>query len=416
MKKKLEYLRLQIVSSFVWVPKIILVSVILAVIIGAAAFGISAYTSNSDDSSLLKVAIVYDDNDNSKYIRQAMSLIADEETVSAVCSLVEMDEESALTGLKDGTVDVVVLIPKGLIRSIMNGQNKTIEMIFPSVGVNNSSYIYQEMINAGTSVVSTAEAGIYSMDDVLNALFRGQKDKQTELENKLSEIYFSYGLDRSIYFSVTDVSKTEGLSTTQFYIATGFMLLLLFSGIVCEKLFVVNNNSLTRVLRIAGIKEGYISFSRIMGICLVYTGFFWLVCIFLGIVGLRFPAVFNYYELSSPLDLITSLIGLFVINYAILSFIFFIFILIDNTIYKVIGLFIIGIVCMYMSGCIIPSSLLPNAVRIIGNFLPTYYFFRLIGQIMTTNINPILLLENVLIAVVLTSLASLVLKLRVRRE
>lgn len=416
MKKKLEYLRLQIVSSFVWVPKIILVSVILAVIIGAAAFGISAYTSNSDDSSLLKVAIVYDDNDNSKYIRQAMSLIADEETVSAVCSLVEMDEESALTGLKDGTVDVVVLIPKGLIRSIMNGQNKTIEMIFPSVGVNNSSYIYQEMINAGTSVVSTAEAGIYSMDDVLNALFSGQKDKQTELENKLSEIYFSYGLDRSIYFSVTDVSKTEGLSTTQFYIAAGFMLLLLFSGIVCEKLFVVNNNSLTRVLRIAGIKEGYISFSRIMGICLVYTGFFWLVCIFLGIVGLRFPAVFNYYELSSPLDLITSLIGLFVINYAILSFIFFIFILIDNTIYKVIGLFIIGIVCMYMSGCIIPSSLLPNVVRIIGNFLPTYYFFRLIGQIMTTNINPILLLENVLIAVVLTSLASLVLKLRVRRE
>lgn len=416
MKKKLEYLRLQIVSSFVWVPKIILVSVILAVIIGAAAFGISAYTSNSDDSSLLKVAIVYDDNDNSKYIRQAMSLIADEESVSAVCSLVEMDEESALTGLKDGTVDVVVLIPKGLIRSIMNGQNKTIEMIFPSVGVNNSSYIYQEMINAGTSVVSTAEAGIYSMDDVLNALFSGQKDKQTELENKLSEIYFSYGLDRSIYFSVTDVSKTEGLSTTQFYIATGFMLLLLFSGIVCEKLFVVNNNSLTRVLRIAGIKEGYISFSRIMGICLVYTGFFWLVCIFLGIVGLRFPAVFNYYELSSPLDLITSLIGLFVINYAILSFIFFIFILIDNTIYKVIGLFIIGIVCMYMSGCIIPSSLLPNAVRIIGNFLPTYYFFRLIGQIMTTNINPILLFENVLIAVVLTSLASLVLKLRVRRE
>lgn len=416
MKKKLEYLRLQIISSFTWVPKIILVSLILAIIIGAAAFGISAYTSNSDDSSLLKVAIVYDDNDNSKYIRQAMSLIADEESVSEVCSLVEMDEESALTGLKDGTVDVVVLIPKGLIRSIMNGQNKTIEMIFPSVGVNNSSYIYQEMINAGTSVVSTAEAGVYSMDDVLNALFSGQKDKQTELENKLSEIYFSYGLDRSIYFSVTDVSKTEGLSTTQFYIATGFMLLLLFSGIVCEKLFVVNNNSLTRVLRISGIKEGYISFSRIMGICLVYTGFFWLVCIFLGIVGLRFPVIFNYYELSSPLDLITSLIGLFVINYAILSFIFFIFILIDNTIYKVIGLFIIGIVCMYMSGCIIPSSLLPNAVRIIGNFLPTYYFFRLIGQIMTTNINPILLFENVLIAVVLTSLASLVLKLRVRRE
>lgn len=416
MKKKLEYLRLQIISSFTWVPKIILVSLILAIIIGAAAFGISVYTSNSDDSSLLKVAIVYDDNDNSKYIRQAMSLIADEESVSEVCSLVEMDEESALTGLKDGTVDVVVLIPKGLIRSIMNGQNKTIEMIFPSVGVNNSSYIYQEMINAGTSVVSTAEAGVYSMDDVLNALFSGQKDKQTELENKLSEIYFSYGLDRSIYFSVTDVSKTEGLSTTQFYIATGFMLLLLFSGIVCEKLFVVNNNSLTKVLRIAGIKEGYISFSRIMGICLVYTGFFWLVCIFLGIIGLRFPAVFNYYELSSPLDLITSLIGLFVINYAILSFIFFIFILIDNTIYKVIGLFIIGIVCMYMSGCIIPSSLLPNAVRIIGNFLPTYYFFRLIGQIMTTNINPILLFENVLIAVVLTSLASLVLKLRVRRE
>ncbi|SDM43683.1 ABC transporter permease [Lachnospira pectinoschiza] len=416
MKKKLEYLRLQIISSFTWVPKIILVSLILAIIIGAAAFGISAYTTDSDNSHLLKVAICYDEEDSSKYIRQAVDLIADEDTVSAVCTFIELDKDSALKGLKDGTIDVAVIIPKGLIRSIMNGQNKTIELIFPSVGVNNSSYIYQEMISAGTSVVSTAEAGVYSMDDVLNTLFRDQKDKQVELENKLSEIYFTYGLDRSIYFSVTDVSKTEGLSTTQFYIATGFMLLLLFSGIVCEKLFVVNNNSLTKVLRISGIKEGYISFSRITGICLVYTAFFWLVCIFIGIIGLRFPAVFDYYELSSPLDLITSLIGLLVINYAILSFIYFIFILIDNTIYKVIGLFIIGIVFMYMSGCIIPSSLLPNAVRILGQCLPTYYFFRLIGQIMTTNISPILLFENVLIAVILTVLASLVLKFRVRKE
>ena len=256
MKRKLEYLRLQTKSALLWIPQIIVVAVIVAVIVAFAAYGITKYKKENKNGNLLNVAICYDEEDSSKMIRQAVSLISKEESISSVCKFTEMDYDSAITQLKDGTISVVVVIPKGFIRSVMNGSNKSIEVIFPKVGVNNSSYIYQEMLDSGTSVLSTAEAGIYSMDDILDSILKVDGDRRERLENKLSEIYFSYGIDRNVYFKVTDVSKTEGLSTMQFYICTGFLFLLLFSGIICEKLFVLDNNSLTKVLRIIDIKEG----------------------------------------------------------------------------------------------------------------------------------------------------------------
>lgn len=416
MKKKIEYLRLQIVSSFTWIPRIILISMMFAIIIGAAAYGIASYKDKSSDSNLLNVAVVFDEEDTSKYIRQAISLISNEETVASVCTFKEMNYDTAITALKDGTIDAALVIPKGLIKSIMNGENKTIEIICPSVGVNNSSYIYQEMLSAGASIVSTAEAGIYSMDDVLNTLFAGESSKQTELENKLSEIYFDYALDRTLYFKVTDISSVGGLSTIQFYICAGFMLLLIFSGIICEKLFTVDNNSLTKVLRIVGIKEGYISFARVTAICIVYTCIGWIIQIFISLAGLRYSKVYSLFEVGSVTGLIKSMLGLLVLNFAILSFIYFIFILINNTIYKVIGLFIVGITCMYMSGCIIASSLLPNVVRKIGECLPTYYYFKLTGQALTTKVTLPCVIINISISVILLIIATLVLKIQVRKE
>ena len=416
MKRKLEYLRLQTKSALLWIPQIIVVAAIVAVIVVFAAYGITKYKKENKNGNLLNVAICYDEEDSSKMIRQAVSLISKEESISSVCRFTEMDYDSAITQLKDGTISVVVVIPKGFIRSVMNGSNKSIEVIFPKVGVNNSSYIYQEMLDSGASVLSTAEAGIYSMDDILDSILKVDDSRRERLENKLSEIYFSYGMDRNVYFKVTDVSKTEGLSTMQFYICTGFLFLLLFSGIICEKLFVLDNNSLTKVLRIIDIKEGYISFSKIASTSVVYTAIGWLALIFISLAGIRYKGVYNYVEITSVIGLLKSMIALLVLNVSLLSFIYFIFTLINNTIYKIIGLFVIGIVCMYISGCIMPTSLLPKLVRTIGYYLPTYYYFRLAGQVITSHVSISLMAINLAISVLLTVIASCCLKLRIRKE
>jgi len=71
---------------------------------------------------------------------------------------------------------------------------------------------------------------------------------------------------------------------------------------------------------------------------------------------------------------------------------------------------------MYVSGCIIPTSLLPSLVRNIGYFLPTYYYFKLAGEFLTSNLSALIIIENLAISVVLMVISTYVLKLRVRKE
>ncbi len=67
-----------------------------------------------------------------------------------------------------------------------------------SEGVNNLSKIH-EMVRAGGSDLATAEAGIYTFDDLFNGVLKIRGLRGTH-ENKLNDIYLSYALNRSIYF------------------------------------------------------------------------------------------------------------------------------------------------------------------------------------------------------------------------
>ena len=63
-----------------------------------------------------------------------------------------------------------------------------------------SSALFQEMIKAGAEDVSSAQIGIYAVDDMINEYFNGViKLYQAEME--LNAEYFSYALDRSAYIT-----------------------------------------------------------------------------------------------------------------------------------------------------------------------------------------------------------------------
>jgi ABC-2 type transport system permease protein len=63
-----------------------------------------------------------------------------------------------------------------------------------------------------------------------------------------------------------------------------------------------------------------------------------------------------------------------------------------------------------------PTSLLPKLVRTIGYYLPTYYYFRLAGQVITSHVSISLMAINLAISMLLTVIASCCLKLRIRKE
>ncbi|MFQ8901409.1 MAG: ABC transporter permease [Lachnospira eligens] len=245
MRRKLELLKLQIKSAFLSIPKIILGTIVTAVLVIAISTCIGIATAQDSDMRM-KVAVVYpdyDDTENSdsadnnkefRYIKMAFNYVNEIDTIKNVCTFEYTDRQQAIDGLRNNYYVMAIIVPENMISDIMSGENTPVEVVCQSEGVNNTSMIFREMVRAGGSDLATAEAGIYTFDDLFNGVLKNYRGLQELLhENELNDIYLSYALNRSIYFKTRDISVKEGLSTVQFYVCTAIVMLLLLSGITC---------------------------------------------------------------------------------------------------------------------------------------------------------------------------------------
>lgn len=172
MRRKLELLKLQIKSAFLSIPKIILGTIVTAVLVIAISTCIGIATAQDSDMRM-KVAVVYpdyDDTENSdsadnnkefRYIKMAFNYVSEIDTIKNVCTFEYTDRQQAIDGLRNNYYVMAIIVPENMISDIMSGENTPVEVVCQSEGVNNTSMIFREMVRAGGSDLATAEAGIY---------------------------------------------------------------------------------------------------------------------------------------------------------------------------------------------------------------------------------------------------------------
>lgn len=423
MRKRLELLKLQIKSAFLSIPKIILGTIVTTVLV--IAIGVCASIVTAQDSDMrMKVAVVYPDYDETensdsadnnkefRYIKMAFNYVSEIDTIKNVCTFEYTDRQQAIDGLRNNYYVMAIIVPEKLISDIMSGENTPIEVVCPSEGVNNTSMIFREMVRAGGSDLATAEAGIYTFDDLFNGVLKNYRGLRGTHEDKLNDIYLSYAINRNIYFKTRDISVKEGLSTVQFYVCTAVVMLLLLSGITCAGNMKGENRALVKSLKGAGISALDMGFARTTGIGIVYIVIFAVLFIVTNIMRLGIPAISGVLAVSSVGEFIVSLLGIVVLVYAAVSFIYCIFAVVDDTVYSVITVFILGMVCMYASGCIVPSAFLAPGIRTIGMYLPTNGLFTLAGQIIKGTVDISTIMTNVLWIIIFQVAGALAVKIR----
>jgi len=97
---------------------------------------------------------------------------------------------------------------------------------------------------------------------------------------------------------------------------------------------------------------------------------------------IRFPVISNFFVYLH----FASYISLFLLIFGVFSLVLFIFQIANNQSLGVLLLFTLSTLMLFISGGFIPSSLLPEIVQKIGVFLPTTYFIKLCGEIITNTI------------------------------
>lgn len=426
MKKFFCLLRLQIKSAFLTLPKILAGTLLFTVILCAAALGAQAADKSGGESKMQVAVVLPGDNyanmrDEDKYVRNAFEYLEQMDSVKNVCEFVFVpDEVKALDDLKNEVYAAVVVISERFISSIMSGENIPARIIFKESGVNVTSSVFQEMLRAGASDLSTAQAGIYAVDDVVRALFNS-KDALEKSNQHMNTVYMSFCLDRSIYFERISEQDRGQPTSLQFYTAAGFVAVMLLTTLVCSSLLAPDEQALTEAFLRCGISGGASCFMKIFGVTLVFYSVYAVMFVLASLSVMRFPAAadivssasgFRTADLSEAASsLKNTAVGaaaLFVLLFAVISMAGMIYRLFGSSsmVSGVLFLFLISVVMMFASGLFIPSEMLPPAVVKFSAFLPTTWFFRLSAQILTGTVQLSCVLANAAFSAAFTAVSA----------
>lgn len=312
----------------------------------------------------LPVALVLPEDDT--YAGLAFSFIERMDSIRSLCSFERTDKETALSLLKSSEVYAVILIPDSFVEHILNGTNSAATLILPRKDTL-ESILFSTLADAGASTLSTAQSGIYAMEELM--ISYEQWDSIPKAEEALNRLYLSYALNRGRIFQTETISATGALSLSKYYICSAAVLLLLLSGMGHYSYYSSEPESLKLLFRRQGISPLVLLFSKLMAISGIYLVLLFPILVLAGFLP------------------ISSVGGFFILIFSVQSFLLLLCSICSQSGSYILVSAVLSILGLFLSGAFLPSVFLPEAVRQIGQLLPTALFLKLCRELLTDSLS-----------------------------
>lgn len=366
MKMNLTYFSLQLKRLFQFLPKLILGTIVLAILAGAIAF----YGTNVlyKDSSADKISIALVIEDESTLMDLAMTYLESSESVHSFCNLITTTKKEAAQMLKDESVAASIHFPKNFSKDIITGKNTPATITFSKeTGI--EQLLFQELTAAASRILNYAQASIYSMGDIYDEYdFREKRSVHYDYINRNT---MQTALVRSDLFKTETLSSTEDLSVQDFYIITGILLLLFLAGMSLGKLSLPERDSLARLLTLRNVSSLWRTFWKLMTLCLFYL----IIGGFLLLAGCM-KELFSW-EVFLLLPVLALLLS---------SQTLFLFTVSSNETTGILLTFFYTIISTLCAGCLIPAAFLPQVVTAIGTLFPAAHIHSLLVAAFTNTV------------------------------
>lgn len=352
-------LQVQVTSILCLLPKLLL-TFLFSLLFACGIYLAGREFLRQPEAIRLPVALVLPENDT--YAGIAFSFIERMDSIRSVCSFTRTDRETAVSLLRSGDVYAVILIPDSFVEHILNGTNSAAVLLLPRDDTL-ESILFCTLAEAGVSTLDTAQAGIYAVEDVM--LSEGKLESLSAAEEELNSLYLSCALNRNRMFQKETVSATDFLTPADYYIGSALVLVVLLSGLGLHGYFNAEPDSLLLMMRRQGFSPFLLSLIKLVVVTSAYT-------------LLLFPAL----TVIGPMPA-SSLCGFFVFILTVLSYLLFLGSLCKRPESYILVSTVLSIVLLFLSGAFLPPVFLPEAVRRIGELMPTALFLRLTRQLLT---------------------------------
>lgn len=409
MERFKTLLQLNIKRTFRALPQLIFGATALIFLVSAVAFcgNKFLYGALSEMSSENKFPVGIIMEDESKLAKTVSDALLNMRAVNENLDIKFTEKETAIEMLKDGEIIAAIHIPEDTAHNIVTGTNTPMTIIFPE----NSGFeavIIKELADSVTTMLGSAQAGIYSIYDFYN-----ENETADHIDDALLRMnlkYINIAATGNGMFDKTVVTATGSVPLMTYYICGALVLFILLFGINCFNCRLSLSSYSSKRLSLSGtslIGQGLSSYistalGQLTAIAIVATPAVFIMKMFK--LKLEGPAVMGLI-LTIPIFILISS-----------AFVYLISSITEYVTGQIMITFFVTIIMCFISGCFIPTAMLPDILKIISKFMPAYYMINFSSSFLSGSFDVNSLIISLGFAIILFLLGLLVSYQKRRKE
>ena len=365
MKKLLSYAALQLRRAARLLPRMLAVTLLLAVLTALAGLLFSRLRDDGADREPVRVAL--SGAVDGGMVGEALELLKSMDSSRFSLSLEPMEEAAAERALRAGTIDGLLLVPEGFAEAMMIGEHRPMTYVTLSGGADLGAQLVRELAETVSSLVLETENAVYGAQDYAAA--QGEADPWS-LGDRLVFRYALRILDRGRLYTL-DTEAGRGMLSLPGSLLCGLSLLFVMLWAVGGAPFYTRRSrELGRVLQADGLGAAaqvlaeYLSSLLLMLCGLLAAGL--LAGLLLGRFGLSVPEL----EGKGAGGVLRFALGALPTALMLCALQFLLYELADGAVAGVLLQFLNAVCQGYLAGCFYPNGFFPEGLRRFGAWLP----------------------------------------------
>lgn len=362
-----EYKRAALLLPFVLKRAVILAAVCLA---AGGIIAFCVFTAGKDTGERLRIGYTASDDMLTNF---AVSYVQDMESVRSLCSLEPVTEQEGKRLLWEGSLSALIVLPEDVMNEILSGSNTPAVLYLPERGGSAGAVgemLFEELVSAAIGMLGTAQAEIYASYSVLQEMGAAGDGALQSVYDDINKFNLATVTSREDLFRTKRLSIT-GNDTYAVYFGSAFLTVYaLFSGLFAGEFF--RRSVFWQRMADRRLGVGYVL--QLMAGCLAGCFLMLVVVLFpAGVFALVRVAVPRLGEVLSVRISPAGAAGLLMIAVFMAVYNMMLYQMMEKRGQAVVVTGILALLQAYVSGCLVPSVLLPEAVAAAGRLTPAAF-------------------------------------------
>ncbi len=296
-------------------------------------------------------------------IRLAVSYVENMEAVKGLCRFVPVEEEEGKRLLQEGELAALLVLPENMIEGILGGSNEPASL-YLTENPSPEGLVFEEFAGAATGLLQTAQAEIYAMH-ALTEYFQAESSGLAQAYQEIDAFNLGIVMEREQYFKFRRLSETGNTGFAVYYASAFFTFYLFASGMFLGGFLKRSREEMLLLKKRGGIAYG----TQLLGRTFITTGCMLLLLFAAGLMWLS-GSVREALQISFSMQ---SILLAVLAACCAAAGLLFVYLLAEGERSAVLPAGFAVVFMCYVSGCFVPSAILPKVVNRLAAALPTTY-------------------------------------------